>query len=76
VLEPGKLQAGDVPVLLERPHADWSVARLAGLVRDRETDPQLLDAVLTLPLVDSWRRRFERRRQSGAVEDWAARLRG
>ncbi|MFX7620922.1 3-alpha domain-containing protein [Acinetobacter baumannii] len=36
----------------------------------------MLDAVLTLPLVDSWRRLFERRRQSGAVEDWAARLRG
>lgn len=76
VLEPGRLQAGDAAVLLERPHADWSVARLAGLVRDRETDPALLDVVLALPLVDSWRRLFERRRQSGAVEDWTARMRG
>ncbi len=76
VLEPGMLQAGDACELIERPHPDYSVARLLALIRDRETRADQLDGVLALPLTPSWRKLFEKRRQSGQVESWRRRLSG
>ncbi|MDQ8022829.1 MAG: MOSC domain-containing protein [Moraxellaceae bacterium] len=76
VLRPGAVQTGDVWVLLDRPHPQWSIARLLGLIRDRSTDPATLEAVLGLPLPPSWHRLFSRRLASGAVEDWASRMAG
>lgn len=76
VLEPGWLAAGDACELVDRPHPEHSVARLLALIRDRETRPEALEAVLTLPLPPSWRRLFEARLQSGQTEDWQRRLEG
>ncbi|HNT39362.1 MAG TPA: MOSC domain-containing protein [Rubrivivax sp.] len=76
VLEPGLLATGDVPVLLRRPHPDWSVAELMALIRDRVVDPSRLAPVLELPLTPSWRKLFTQRLQGAGVEDWSRRLHG
>jgi len=76
VHEPGWVQAGDACELVARPHPGWTVARLLALIRDRETRPEVLDDTLALPLPPSWRRLFERRLQSGQIEEWQARLQG
>lgn len=74
VIEPGQVAAGDTMRLLSRPHPQATVAWLMALIRDRVTDPAVLDAVLALPLTAPWRRLFERRREAGQVEDWGSRL--
>lgn len=76
VLEPGLVQAGDSCRLIERPHPDYSVARLLALIRDRETGAAELEPVLELPLPPGWRRLFEGRLRSAQVEDWQPRLEG
>lgn len=76
VLQPGQLQAGDAVLLLARPHADWSIARLLRLIAERSCAPDVLDQVLALPLPPSWERLFRRRREQGQAEDWAPRLQG
>lgn len=76
VLEPGMVTAGDVPVLLQRPHPGYSVASLLALIRDRVVDAQRLAPVLDLPLPPSWRRLFAQRLQTATVEDWTRRLDG
>jgi MOSC domain-containing protein YiiM len=76
VLEPGWLAAGDACELVDRPHPEHSVARLLALIRDRETRPEELQPVLTLPLPPSWRRLFETRMRTGQTEDWQRRLEG
>jgi MOSC domain-containing protein YiiM len=76
VLQPGCLMAGDAIVIVERPHTQHTIGALLALIRDRVTDPALISPVLELPLPPSWRKLFERRLQSGAVEDWSRRMDG
>ncbi|MBM0106912.1 MOSC domain-containing protein [Steroidobacter sp. S1-65] len=74
VLEPGELGAGDQVELLDRPHPEWTIARILAVIRDREVSPWIIEPLLELPLPPSWRRMFERRLQSAEVEDWSRRL--
>lgn len=76
VQQPGQLQAGDAVHLLDRPHPDWPLERLAALIRDRVCDPQRLQGVLDLPLPPSWQRLFAARLEQGEAESWDRRLRG
>jgi len=76
VLEPGWIEAGDLCDLVDRPHPTHTVAGVLAMIRDRETRPDKLEAVLALPLPASWRRLFERRLQTGQTEDWRRRLEG
>lgn len=77
VLEPGEVQAGDGLILLERPFPQWTLARLIEvLYHQRHPPPSVLEALLGLPLVPSWRRIFERRLAQGTIEDWSPRLDG
>jgi MOSC domain-containing protein YiiM len=76
VLEPGVVQAGAAFVLLERPHPQWPLPRLAELLYRRTLDRAELAAALALPLVPSWRKLFERRLEIGNTEDWESRLGG
>ena len=76
VLQPGSARAGDVLILRERAHPEWSLSRLARLLYDRVLDPALLEPALALPLVPSWRKIIERRMQQGSVEDWGKRIDG
>ena len=74
VLEPGELQAGDPILLIARPHAAWSVARVLTVIRDRQCEPALMQELLELGLPASWQRLFARRLEAGQVEDWQSRL--
>lgn len=76
VLEEGYIGAGDAIYLIERPYPDWSLARVMGLVYRGVLDEQELKAVLDIPLVDSWKALFEKRIETGSVENWAFRLFG
>ncbi len=76
VLEPGMVAAGDEVVLVERPCPSHTIADLLAAIRDREVRAEVLDPILALPLAPSWRTLFERRRQSGGVEQWTRRLEG
>ena len=76
VLEPGEVQAGDALILLERPFPQWTLARLIEVLYRHNAPPSVLEALLVLPLVPSWRRLFERRLAQGTIEDWNPRLNG
>lgn len=76
VIEEGHVQPGDTLVLADRPHAAWPLSRLIDLLYQRAIDPGVLQEVLELPLVPSWRLLFQRRLERGAVEDWGKRLTG
>lgn len=76
VIEEGHVQPGDALALADRPHAAWPLSRLIDLLYQRAIDPGVLQVVLELPLVPSWRLLFQRRLERGAVEDWGKRLTG
>lgn len=76
VLVPGRVSAGDLLVLQERPHPQWPLSRLAEVLYRRGAEASLLVEVLRLPLVPSWRTLFERRLAQGQVENWDKRLLG
>lgn len=76
VLEEGVLAAGASLELIERPHPQWSVARLSSVLFDKRVDLEIIRQCLQLPLVPSWRRTLERRLEKAEVEDWAPRLQG
>jgi MOSC domain-containing protein YiiM len=76
VLRPGHATAGDALALVERPHPDWPLQRLAMLLYRRVLEAGPLEAALRLPLVPSWRKLIERRLDSRRVEDWTRRIEG
>ena len=76
VLEEGVVSAGDSLQRVERPFADWSLARLSAVLFDKRVETELLRECLALPLVPSWRRTLERRLEKGMTEDWGPRLQG
>lgn len=76
VLEPGQVQAGDALHLLERPFPGWPLSRIIEVLYRRTLDAAVLDEILALPLVPSWRSLFERRQVQGRTENWDKRLSG
>ena len=55
VIEVGDLCAGDAVDLLDRPHAEWTVARANGVMHDRGADPEEMAALAGLAeLSPSW----------------------
>jgi len=76
VLQPGDVTAGERLELVARPHPDWTLRRLSGLLFGRELSLAVLEPALGLPLVASWRKLIERRVERRAVEDWSRRLDG
>lgn len=76
VLKPGTLAAGDRIELVDRPHPDFTIARLLAVIRDRDVHPATLSALLALPLTPSWRRLFGKRLEHARAEDWTGRLEG
>lgn len=77
VLQEGRIQVGDTLVLKERPHAEWSLARVQDILNRRILDLDVLQTLAALPaLSPSWRTLFEKRARLGEVEDWARRLEG
>lgn len=76
VLEEGALWVGADMVLQARPHPEWSLERLLGVLYRPSLDAAELHAALALPLPANWQRLLERRLESGALESWVARLEG
>lgn len=77
VLRAGTVAAGDSLLLVERPHPDWSLARLVRVFYVERLDRTALAEIAGLePLAQSWRALAMRRLERGAVEDWTARLQG
>lgn len=74
VLQAGELSAGDCIEQVACPFPEWTVARLLGMIRDRQTQPEAIEPLLALPLTPSWRRMFERRLRTARVEDWSPRM--
>ena len=57
VLQEGFVQAGQVLHLLERPHPEWSITRVAATARDRKLDPEAALALRSLPALSAaWRK--------------------
>lgn len=76
VLQGGKVQAGMMLVLLERPHADWSIARANQVMHVDKHDLVLAAELAALPeLSASWQRSLTQRATTGVEKDQAARLR-
>lgn len=77
VLESGSLKAGDVMVLDDRPHADWPISRVTGVLYETPLDRDALRAMARLrELAAGQRALAERRLETGAVEAWDRRLFG
>lgn len=76
VLETGTITAGDGIFLVQRPHPEWPLIRLIGMLYARTLNPAEHTAALALPLVPGWRKLLEQRLASGSIEDWSPRLGG
>lgn len=77
VVEPGAVAAGDVLNLVERPHADWPLARLLNVFYGHEIDAASLSEITGLEsLSPSWRALAAKRLERGAIEDQTLRLNG
>ena len=56
VLQEGSVQAGQPFILMERPHPEWSIARVAATARNRKADPAAAAELRALPpLSAAWR---------------------
>jgi MOSC domain-containing protein YiiM len=75
VLEEGEVAANDRLELVERPHADWPLARLLDLLYRDKLNIAALQVVAEMTvLADSWRKIARRRLETAAVEDWGKRV--
>ncbi len=77
VLEPGSLEAGDAMALDDRPHPDWPLSRVLGVLYETPLDRDELQAMTGLAELAAGQRALaERRLETGAVEEWEGRLAG
>jgi len=75
--EPGAVAAGDTLALVERPHPDWTLARLLHVFYVDRLDRAALTRIAALETLSaSWRALAARRLERSVVEDWTPRLRG
>ena len=76
VLETGEVAPGMELRLIDRPHPDWSLTRLAYYLYTDTLNRNALQALADLaPLAPSLRQLAAKRLDSGGVEDWSRRLR-
>jgi MOSC domain-containing protein YiiM len=75
VIETGEIRAGDSIALVERPHPDWTIARLVSVLYSVEFERRALEPLLNLRELGAELRSItERRLATGAIESWDARL--
>ncbi|NYE61082.1 MOSC domain-containing protein YiiM [Duganella sp. 1224] len=75
VLREGWIASGDALELVERPQPAWPMARLiSALFASDAQQQEWRQAAQIAQLTANWRTTFERRVQSGKVEDWTRRL--
>jgi len=76
VLEPGEIAPGVELRLVDRPHPDWTLTRLAYHLYTDLLNRDALQALASLtPLAPSLRQLATKRLATGVVEDWRRRLR-
>lgn len=75
VLEPGRIAAGQMARLVDRPHPDWSLDKVWDLLYLDRDNREALTAFAALPgLPERWRSMAEARLVTGRSEDWTGRL--
>jgi len=75
VLEPGRVSAGDLLDLVDRPLEGWTIERVLNvLYRDTLNVGELRELEAMDLLAESWRQLARRRLRQRQVEDWARRL--
>lgn len=75
VLEEGSIREGDGMLLADRPHPDWSLARILAALFLTPLEPSELSGVAQLPALSPGMRELAARRlSSGQVESWQRRL--
>jgi MOSC domain-containing protein YiiM len=75
VLQEGWIGPGDLLELVERPQPEWPMVRLISALFSSSALPDEWRQASQLPqLTANWRATFDRRVQSGCVEDWTRRL--
>jgi MOSC domain-containing protein YiiM len=75
VLGGGAVEAGTALELVERPHPNWTIARLNAVIASRTLDCDELNEMASLThLSASWRDLAQRRVEACRVEDWSSRL--
>ena len=75
VLQPGTIAAGDCLELHDRPHPEWTLARLQHVLYHDCLNRVLLATIADLAVLsEGWRLLASRRLESGVVEDWSRRL--
>lgn len=76
VLRTGVAQSGDALKLEERPHPEWTLARLLHVMFVDTLNREALAEMASLEALSrNWKRTAARRLESKRVEDWTARLR-
>lgn len=75
VLAAGNIAPDDEFMLIERPHSDWTLARLIRVIYHDKAEHKALAALAELSvLAPSWREMAAKRLASGRIEDWLRRL--
>jgi MOSC domain-containing protein YiiM len=75
VIERGAIEVASAMKLVERPHPDWTIARLNTVIASRSLARDDLSEMAALSLLsESWRNLARRRLESRAVESWSKRL--
>ena len=74
-LRPGVVRAGDPLLLVQRPHAEWPLARIHRCLFQRNhTEAELQVLARLTHLSASWQKLFMQRLQTGAIEPFDSRL--
>ena len=77
VIRPGTVHEGDMVRLVERPHPQWTVARLSYYLYLDVNNREMMEEMAALPqLGEEIRDRLQRRLKKGMVEDQLGRLVG
>jgi MOSC domain-containing protein YiiM len=75
VLDAGDIAPDDELSLVERPHPNWTLARLISVIYHEKADRKALAELAELnALAPSWREMVEKRLTSGRLEDGLLRL--
>lgn len=75
VLKPGTIAPGSLLTLKDRPHPDWTLARLLHYLYTDQLNIAALTAMAELNILPpSWQTLVTQRLQSGQVENWNRRL--
>lgn len=75
VLEAGEVASDDQTTLIERPHADWPLARVLQILYHACLDDGALTALTMLDSLSlNWRALAAKRLETHEIEDWSRRL--